>query len=298
MSNLTCIHRLLIITILVLACWSVGGAAEISDEERTLRDFFSQKSQTAKAEDWGRREMPKVCVELGDKAVPIASEVLLNALSNLTSSNAPRAAFVAECLLYVGGREVLQLFRKIYDESKDEAFKEGWRGALCSAMQRTDSSQDVQFLIDSLKGPKYPWISMVPVVAARALAVLKPESARTALEERAKVFEYVVSDEVKFALDRINGRVWKTPQTDSPGLTDLLKIAVFRFGIPNIDEAPRDAQGFPDIRFDAYVTKDGKRALCSVGITCGNVCGYGYDFVLRNENGEWQVVSLFPTWIS
>ena len=307
-----------VIVLIVVVFLSADCAAQPQDEEKILHQFFSVGSHSNEVLMSPSEQIPKICLELGDKAIPLLSE----AIRHVIPSNAELAQIALDCLVRIGGSKVVELFRRMYNESQDESLRNAMRAALCGSMQSTGSPQDIQFLIESLKGPLYGPNAVAPSAAAYALAVLKPQSAKAPLEKRAKEYKDGFPSEVEFALDRINGMEWKTPQADSARGMDVLILTVFRFGIPHItvsdsfferktariwkrdgsewrfESPPPKVEDLPSISFDVFVTKDGRRAICSVGIVCGNVCGYGYDFVLKKDNAGWRVVGLFPTLIS
>ncbi len=292
--------------------------AQSRSEGTILKDFFSANPHPTEELVSAKESMPKVCLEAGDKAIPILSE----AVKNVTASNVGQADIAVNCLVRIGGPEVVRFFRKMYDESADETYRDVMRAILCKAMQSTGSGEDINFLMDSLSGSAWGGVKgLAPRAAAYSLAVLKPEIAKTALKNRSKELT-VPSEEVKFTLERVNGREWHTPQAVSAKGPDAVILTVFRFGIPNISmsdafvelKAKRIWKRTADtwryeplidydkyhhfISFDVFVTKDGKRAMCSVGLFCGNTCGYGYDYVLKYDGEGWRVVGLFPTWIS
>jgi hypothetical protein len=295
---------------------------QTGDDETRLRNFLSSESHSSQAIRSAEKEIPKLCLEVGEKAIPMLWESVSNTLKDPTHTNAEVANVASDCLVKIGGPEVVKLFKKIYTESEGKPYRDGAKWVLCWAIQSASTPQDIQFLIDSLEGPVYGPERLIPSAAAYGLAVLKPQAAKQALEKRAEEYKNTLPEEVKFALARINGPEWDTPQADSASGTDLLILAVLRFGVPHLDisdnfletktgrfwkrdgnawrydnQRPKDGS-IPSISFDVFVTKDQKRAICSVGIHCGNVCGYGYDFVLRNTKDGWRVVGLFPTWIS
>jgi len=45
-------------------------------------------------------------------------------------------------------------------------------------------------------------------------------------------------------------------------------------------------------------SKDGTQAILFVAHSCGSLCGEGYYYFLRNDNGEWKVIAPLMTWIS
>jgi len=314
-----------IASIVVLVSWVTYCPAQLTSEEAVVKEFFTAPSHTEVDLRRAKQQMPKLCLEAGDKAIPVISQSVSEILTHLPSHPTREAAMTAEigmdCLIRIGGPDVVGLFRKIYDESTDETLKDALRAALCWAMQSGGSAEDVGFLIESLEGPLFGPKGLVPRAAAYALAVRRPESARTALEARARQFENV-REEVKFALARIKGTPWTTPKVDSAKDEDLVVLALLGFGIPHMREndyfveskanriwklsgntwrfEPFEAQGpfAPGNSLEVFVTKDRKRAMVSVRITCGNACGYGYDFMLRNDKAGWRVMGLLPTWIS
>jgi len=40
------------------------------------------------------------------------------------------------------------------------------------------------------------------------------------------------------------------------------------------------------------------RAILSAGISCGMLCGSGYDYVLTRDGRGWKVTGLLHTWVS
>ena len=314
-----------IVSVIVLALWVTCCPAQPSSEELVVKEFFTAPSHTEKELREAKRQMPKLCLEAGDKAIPVVSQSLSKILTDLPSHPTREAGMAGEigedCLIRIGGPDVVGLFRKLYDQSKDETAKDVLRAALCWAMASTGSPEDIRFLIESLKGPLGGPKGLAPRAAAYGLVVLRPESARTALEARASEYENV-REEVKFALARIKGKPWITPEMDSVKDEDLVVLALLGFGIPHMRESdsfvepkanriwifsnntwrfePFEAQGpfAPGNTLEVFVTKDRKRAMVSVSITCGNACGYGYDFMLRKDEAGWRVVGLLPTWIS
>jgi hypothetical protein len=307
----------LIVILLHLLC-SNYCAAEMKNDDKMLHDFFTAESHSTESLVSARQEMPRVCLEVGMGALPVLSQ----AVSRQTPSNVQVAEIAFNCLVRIGGPDVRELLRKMYREATDQSFKDVMKAALCNSMQSTGSPSDIEFLIDSLEGPIFGLKALAPSAAAYALAVLKPQSARAALERRVQEYKNTPLEEVKLALERIDGRQWITPQADSARGKDILILKVFQFGIPHISMSDvfveprakrvwvRDAntwqhrpsdlkyESLPSISFDVFVTEDEKRAICSVTIVCGNACAYGYDFILGYEELGWRVVGLFPTWIS
>ena len=299
------------------------GAQPSTEETRSLRDFFSVTSRSAESRRSAEKQIPKLCLDIGEPSIPILADVLRDTLQARSPSGAAVGSLAVKCLIYVGGPEVVRLFRKMYAESRDPSDKKAMRAVLCDAMQSTGSDQDIQFLIDSLEGPLGGLDGLAPTSATFALAVLKPQAAKAALKKRAEEYKPIVLEDVQYALERINGLEWGTPQAGLASPRDQVILTLFRFGIPHItlthtfaelktnrlwkrtgrtwsyDESPvTKDESLPAISFDVSITKDGERAMCSVGIYCGPTCGYGYDFILRRDKHGWWVVGLFPTWLS
>ena len=311
--------------ILILICWCGSGFGQTEDKEMRVRKFLAKPPDDLQEMDAEARLIPKYCVELGDKASSFIRQdlprMLTSFMENRTRANAVSTDTAMQCLIYLGGPEVVDLFQKLYNEAKNETLRDVMRSRLCWAMQSTGSPEDIRFLIQSLKGPIGGPKGLAPQAAAYSLAVLRPASAKVALEARVKETNRY---EAKYALSRLSGRPLRAPQMNSAGSMDRIILTVFEFGIPHIEESgsyteteknrqwrhegdswlyePLTADstgGLHRIRFDITISKDDKRAICSVGIFCGNACGYGYDFILeKDKDFRWRVKVLFPTWIS
>ncbi|HVN97852.1 MAG TPA: hypothetical protein VMT62_15590 [Syntrophorhabdaceae bacterium] len=285
--------------------------AKSDSELSTLRAFFTATSHTREEIESAQPQMIRIALDLGSSAIPILTKAI-------THSEKAVSEIAISCLIYIGGAEVKRLFQDMYTRTNDLSFK----AAFCLTMASSGPSQDIPFLIDALEGERFGAESIIPVTAAYSLAVLRPEQARAALEKRAEKYQGAIPEEVKFALARIKRTPWKTPQAKTALGIDSVIFSVMRFGIPYLEASDRyvdrkahriwkrtgnewfyktdknNMPGLPSLMFDVFVTSHGNRSICSVSIGCGNVCGYGYDFILRKENNEWQVVGLIPTYVS
>ena len=260
------------------------------------------------------REIEKMCMNGVNRALPVLKELV-------TQPDPFRADFASTCLLSIDDPEAIDILRKAYagrrsDNSKMDMYL---KDVLCLAMSTTKSQHDVDFLISQVDGPRTGLDRMVREAACFSLAALKAERARPALENRLIKLEYGLPMEnwdIRFALDRINGKIMQTPQCGAGTEKDAVICAVLRFDIPTADSRgtyvdkkagkvwhrkpnawtyEKNAsvkEEYPIISFDVFVADDGRYAMCWV--LMGDI-PHGlreYTFLLRKEGSEWTVVRL------
>ena len=283
-----------------------------SFDEAFLRLYFTPEHEPGDIVSSGQIE--RLCMKLGEKAFPILKTVIHR-------RDRWRWESAVDCLLYIDSPEVIDILRKEYVENppldtKANAFL---KSSLCRAMSVTKSTKDVEFLISQIDGPRHYFERGSTRSAAFSLAVFKQEDARDALEKRLVKYgtpEYPMeNDDIQLALDRINGRIWNTPQDKNPISHDSVTFAVLRFGIPRTAFArsfydrqarriwKRDGntwtykegkidEEFPSMSFRVFTTSDGKYAICKTWVGNGPQSFLEHIFILRKEDGTWRVIRL------
>ena len=283
-----------------------GNLSSETSLENGLLLYYFRSEQKPSPMILSQLNVQRLCLEMGRKAIPILTDPLI-------SGDPWRYEAAADCLLNIDSSEVIAVFRSVYGQkpsnpSKSNAFLES---ALCLSMSVTQSQRDIEFLISLLDGPRTLYGRFLTRSAAYSLAVLKAEQAKPALERRmAKYFPLdhpMENNDIQLALDRINGKAWKTPQDRNDISADSVIFAVFRFGIPYTSfsdvffdsEASRiwrrqgntwawekgkaESPDRPSISFMVFITRDQSHAVCDVVVGNGPQSYQGHAFILRRE---------------
>lgn len=310
--------------LLAMLVMSLASAPALADGPVPIRPEYIDKlekylwSESVKdyeGPDSGIGDPEKWTLEAGVAAIP----VLKRGLSDQTTEE--RQYLAAYFLGLIGGHEARDILKHEYELAHDTWLK----ALLCFCMSSTGDEQDINFLIQSLKGETigddWPPIE----AAALALGVLRPQKAVVGLTACAKKDRgSIASDAADKALKWIQGRSPQTPQAKEAPEREQIILAMFRCGIPRTEESDDFYEGdrnlrwlyrdgawkfqpvisdaalkdVPGISFDVYVTQDHSKALVAVGMTFGPLNGKGYNYVLEKDKGEWRVVGILSTWIS
>jgi hypothetical protein len=249
---------------------------------------------------------------MGEKAIPILEK-------SLSHRDEDKAFSAGRALAVIGGDRAVAVLRKKYEETGAIWIK----SMLCFALGSTGKPEDVKYLLRSIEGDDMSDEEVSIQSAAYSLGVLRAEEARGDLHRiMEKNSDTFPSEAARMALQWMDREPWQTPQAVTAEGKDEVILALFRFGIPRTDEADafvekkahrvwrrhdkswsyRDCSGvtekMPCIGFAVWMSTDGARALCSVGLVFDRLNASDYDFVLKKVEGEWRVVGVNLTGVS
>ena len=285
-----------------------GAASRIpatNELRRVLDPSYSRDAQLQPSLD-----MKRAALEAGNGGIPLLEEAL---------NDPVRQGLAVVGLAYLGGPKSTELLRRHYE--KTGAGKSG----LCFALASTGTPEDRKFLIESLVVEDTlfgnDWYTRA--CAAYSLGVLRAREAIPALERTARKKDgRFDSAAAEAALRWIQEDPPSVPHLSNPSERDRVILAVLGHAIPSTDrsdvffeeQASRlwenrgagwrvrtvttEPEDTPSISFDVFITNDGQRALCAVGLHFGHLDAIGYDYVLRKDNDTWKVVGLILTWVS
>lgn len=296
-------HNLIGLLILLFA---INTHAETGcDKLNLLKDYFA--NLTPETERSYNREMESIAFELGDKAIP----VLENGVNHPDESKSWLAAM---SLANIGGTNALRVIRNEYKKNPDK-----WEELLCRSLASAGSEADIDFLIQALQGKDWG----VAQTSAYSLGILKAERAkdslRTLAQEKPGMFSGAAAKE---AIRWMEIGPWITPTATSKEPEEAVISAVLQLGVPNTENErgfydpghkcrwtlkgrtwariPEDdpVEEKPSIAFEVFITEDAERAKCSVSLYFGPRHAYGYEYILKNINGNWTVIGMHMAWVS
>jgi hypothetical protein len=261
-------------------------------------------------------EIEKAVLELGGSAVPMLSKALSD------RDDLERRYYAAHYLALVGGNEARDILILDYQSTLDPMIKT----ALTLCMASTGTGKDIEFLIEALEGEVFnndgDRISD-PEVAALSLGVLRAKKALEPLRFRA-----ANSDDQIAAATAAEVIVWLSDghgaiQYDlNASEEDRLIFAVLECGIPRIKRLSafvdrkkdrvfvsstghwrivpftEEYKASPQVSFDLYITRDGLRAISSVGMHFDKLDGAGYMYLFSKNNKRWEVRGILPVWVA
>jgi len=93
------------------------------------------------------------------------------------------------------------------------------------------------------------------------------------------------------ASEKLSGAVSNCPEKSKPALPSTASWPCFNYHYPH-------ARGILTLSMPFYYQDNGLVASVKSGVTCGWLCGSGFEYFLRKVNGKWKVVETKPTWIA
>ncbi len=248
-------------------------------------------------------ELLSLAIDTGPSAIPALAKFLETATEEDQRSNAIRAA------VYIGGETAVAIVRQEFERTKNGIFRnELVEAALVEALTTVDNTENRKELISFLKSDNFRTV----VAAAHGLGLFRAKEAISALQEVPRDRYPPASQAADLALQWIKNGYFAidtvpneesrrvvaavlrngSPDFGQPGpetyVTDLgggywsYAASGWRF---NVGQAPKET----GLSIGAFVGKERTRALVSVGLICGGLCGSGYNFVLRKEGEVWKV---------
>src|SRR4030095_6920902 len=215
-------------------------------------------------------------------------------------------------ITYIGGPTAIPIVRRELLRSGNDELK----GALATVLASVDTADNRKELIRILKEGSHE----LQCAAAFPIALLRIKEALPLLQAVPDRDRCGLSG-IDIALMWMQKGYWKVAPIPKGDRWAAI-AAVLANGSPNLSENDylfdEDVGGFWQFRaaewsfipgdpqdgskdgptVKAYVGSEGSRALVSVEMICGRLCGTGYDFVLRKEKGTWKVQMVFLAWIA
>lgn len=295
---------LLVLTILGIPSLAAAQNAAVQHLLELLSRWDPASSDTPE-------EFTHATIEAGPAAIPALREVVER------HENDMQRDLGLAALGFIGGSAAVSLLKREYDEGDTRL-----EGLLAFAFASMDSPENRSILIRILEAD--PTSESRPLIqeAAWSLGILRATEAIDSLRmvaQRRPIF--ADSSAARDALRWIEKGFWRVA-TERLTEQERAVAAVLRNGIPGISEGwfyiDSEQKGFwilgtsgwtfdqtkPEgeasgmISFDTFISSDGTRALVSVGLHCGMLCGFGYDYLLRRDETDWKVQALISTWVS
>ena len=284
------------------------------DPLETLQQYLDSGAEFSEEPPENFARLERAALAAGESAIPILEPALKDSRDEMQRYG------IAYLLTLVGGPNAKNILKAEYDRRPATAFKT----LLCFSMGSTGTKEDIDFLVQALRGDRagHNW---APVeAAALTLGVLKPKSAIEPLTACSKVDPK--SRASKAALEALdwmqNNRL--VPQSETAPEREKIILTIFQSGIPRTGESreflepeeglcwvfsentwryqPAESvpavSGLPHISFEVSVTSDGKKSFVQVGLNFGLLNGKGYTYLLRKEDNRWKVTGILSTWIS
>ena len=91
--------------------------------------------------------------------------------------------------------------------------------------------------------------------------------------------------------EKLSNAVSNCPEKSKPALSSETSWPCFNYHYPN-------ARAILSLSMPFYYQENGIVASVKYGITCGWLCGSGFEYFLRKVDGKWKVVDTKPTWIA
>jgi hypothetical protein len=195
------------------------------------------------------------------------------------------------------------------------------RGMLIAALGQRGSPADRAWLIRILEEEPLGSNWSAIMEAALALCVLRAVEAVPALERVAAAGDSSGARYAREALRWIREGPWNVEALPAMTDEDQMIRAALRAGLPGatgtsmFNDETRGGVWILDgnawrfraggrvadavqLGFQSRQNAARTRAILSVSVTCGMLCGSGYDYVLTREGGGWKVTGLLHTWVS
>ena len=93
------------------------------------------------------------------------------------------------------------------------------------------------------------------------------------------------------ASEKLSNSVSNCPEKAKPALPSTSSWPCFNYHYPT-------ASGILTLSLPFYYQENGLVASVESGISCGWLCGSGFEYLLRKVNGKWKVVETNSTWIA
>jgi hypothetical protein len=256
-------------------------------------------------------ELPKATVDAGPSAIP----ALRDLLQRLPEGD--KRLITLAAIAFIGGDAAIPIVRAEYARTKDEDLKAEIKTGLAATLSTVDSAENRAQLIRMLSDDPEDWSTVE--AAALSLGLLRVKEAIPALRRVPKDPNLASSQAADLALQWIDRGYWNIATAPSNDEGRAI-AAVLRNGSPNIKESDyvldeRDgalwkhgSSGWSFTRGDlpgnsggpkvsAHIGTEGSRALVTVDMHCGPLCGTGYAFFLRREGGNWKVQMIVMMWV-
>ncbi len=253
-------------------------------------------------------ELPRAAIDAGPPAVPAIRNILDR------STDEDRRLLALAAAVYIGGDAAVSLVRQQYTRQRDDDFN----GAMAAVLASVDTPQNRRELIGMLSKNRDDWHTVQ--TAAFSLGILRANDAVSALQaitqpstssgaaaaialrwigkgysavgttpnsEEGRVIATVLRNgsptiaETHAVLDESNGGFWKHGPSG------------WIFNRGEVTDGTREG---PTIK--ALIGAEGSRALVSLEMHCGLLCGSGYQIVLRKEGGNWKMQMIQMAWIA
>jgi hypothetical protein len=257
--------------------------------------------------DWVEEKLPRAAIDAGPPAIPYIQSVLDR------SADEDRQRLALAAALYIGGDAAISLIRRELERLQEDEV----RYALAIALASADTSANRRELIGMLSDKDaFDTVS----AAAFSLGILRAKEAIPSLRAVPRDPSRDESEAADLALKWIEKGyppVKNTPDNERGRAI----AAVLQNGSPNIAEKDyvfdtanrgfwshgpsgwlfnrgRPADGTQEgPTITAFIGSEGSRALVSVELGCGMLCGTRYDFVLRKEGQTWKAQMMLLVWI-
>jgi hypothetical protein len=293
---------------LLLASISPGELSAQSDATIRLMELIDAGDISSVEE-----KLPRAAIDAGPPAIPGIRSILAGSIDSIDKD---RRLLALAAAVHIGGDAAISLVRGQYGLVEDDTFRTSIAAVLASA----DTPAGRRELIGMISGEATDFDTIS--TAAFSLGILRADEAapglRAVITRRPNSMESNAAD---LALKWIEKGYWavETAPDNEQGRTIA---AVLRNGSPSIAEKdyvfdegnggfwrygpsgwvfsrgrPTDGtQSGPSIT--TFVGAEGSRALVSVEMHCGMLCGTKYNFVLRKEGAVWRVQMILLVWIA
>ncbi len=269
----------------------------------------------ARAADWDDfgvdSDRETVFLDTTDADVPALAQLLAHGTE-------PQQIAAKQALGYGGLNSEAAIRALLADAGADHR---RYRGMLIAALGQRGSPADRAHLIRILEEEPLgrDWSAIMG--AGLALGVLRATEAVPALERVAGAGDRNAGPYARETLLWLREGPWNVEAL--PGATDEDQMirAALRVGLPGSadnstfnDEARGGVWIFEGhawrfraggraadavhLGFSSRQNAARTRAILSAGISCGMLCGSGYDYVLTREGSGWKVTGLLHTWVS
>jgi hypothetical protein len=248
-------------------------------------------------------ELFSLAIDTGPSAIPALAKFLETATEEDHRYNAIQAA------VYIGGETAVAIVRQEFERTKNDIFRnELVEAALVGALTTVDNTENRKELINFLKSDNPRTVA----AAAHGLGLFRAKEAVPALQAVPRDRYPPASQAADLALQWIKNGYFAIDTMPNEESRRVI-AAVLRNGSPNFGElgpetyvmdlsggywnyaasgwrfnvgqAPKET----GLSIGAFVGKERTRALVSVALICGGLCGSGYNFVLKKEGEVWKV---------
>jgi hypothetical protein len=300
--------RMMSLRIQVIACslflscsCSAGQSSRNADTSHLFKLIAEEKLAST--------ELLSAAIDAGPSAIPDLAKFLETAPDEDQRSNAISAA------IYIGGETAVPIVRREYERTRNEVFRnEIAEAALAEALTTVDNAENRKELIQFLKSDNWNTAR----AAALGLGLFRAKEAIPALQAVPRDHYPPVSQAADLALQWIEHGYYAIETLPNEENRQVVS-AVLRNGSPNFSEPGPETYvtdlsggfwnysstgwrfnvGLPPkqtgLSIGAFIGKERTRALVSVNLICGGLCGSGYNFVLRKEGEIWKVQLMVHT---